>query len=138
MCGLSGFFSVSSLDPPAETARLERMRTALAHRGPDGSGIEIFDQAVLIHNRLAIIDLAGGHQPLFGASGACIVFNGEIYNYRELRARLADYPFRTHSDTEVIVALYETEGIAGFRHLYKPSGRNRHIRNCVGIIFCCI
>ncbi|MCB1919476.1 MAG: asparagine synthase (glutamine-hydrolyzing) [Candidatus Competibacteraceae bacterium] len=117
MCGLSGFFSAPPFDPSAEMARLERMRMALAHRGPDGSGIEIFNQAALIHNRLAIIDLAGGHQPLFGASGACIVFNGEIYNYRELRARLPDYPFRTYSDTEVIVALYESEGIAGFRHL---------------------
>ena len=117
MCGLSGFFSATPLAPPAETVRLDRMRAALAHRGPDGSGIEIFDRAALVHNRLAIIDLAGGHQPLFGAAGTCIVFNGEIYNYRELRARLPDYPFHTHSDTEVIVALYEREGLAGFRHL---------------------
>ncbi|MCP5159881.1 MAG: asparagine synthase (glutamine-hydrolyzing) [Gammaproteobacteria bacterium] len=117
MCGLSGFFSATRLDPLAEAARLERMRAALVHRGPDGSGIELFDQAALIHNRLAIIDLAGGHQPLFGASGVCIVFNGEIYNYRELRMRLPNYPFRTRSDTEIIVALYEMEGIAGFRHL---------------------
>lgn len=117
MCGLSGFFSATPLEPAAETVRLDRMRAALAHRGPDGSGIEIFDRAALVHNRLAIIDLAGGHQPLYGAAGTCIVFNGEIYNYRELRARLPDYPFRTRSDTEVIVALYEREGLTGFRHL---------------------
>lgn len=117
MCGLSGFFSAAPLQPAAEAARLERMRAALAHRGPDGSGIEVFDQAVLIHNRLAIIDVAGGHQPLFGACGTCVVFNGEIYNYRQLRERLSDYPFRTQSDTEVIVALYERKGLAGFRHL---------------------
>ncbi len=117
MCGLSGFFSATPLDPSLEAARLERMRIALAHRGPDGHGVEVFHRAALIHNRLSIIDLDTGHQPLFGAAGTCIVFNGEIYNYRELRARLQDYPFRTRSDTEVIVALYETEGLAGFRHL---------------------
>jgi asparagine synthase (glutamine-hydrolysing) len=118
MCGISGFFSVSTVDIEAEAPRLEKMRVALAHRGPNGSGIEIFLHAALVHNRLAIIDLPGGGQPLFGASGkTCIVFNGEIYNYRELRASLQGYPFRTHSDTETLVALYETEGVAGWRRL---------------------
>lgn len=117
MCGVSGFFSVSPIQPENEAEKLERMRMALAHRGPDGSGIEKFDHAALIHNRLAIIDLEGGRQPLFGHAGTCISFNGEIYNYRELRERLGTYPFRTHSDTEVIVALYETEGVSGLNHL---------------------
>lgn len=94
------------------------MADALVHRGPDGCGIAHFSQATLIHNRLAIIDLQTGQQPLYGASQAsCLVFNGEIYNYRELRESLSGYPFRTRSDSEVIVALYETEGVAGWRRL---------------------
>ncbi len=118
MCGIGGFFSTQPVDAAAGAESLTRMRTALAHRGPDGSGIETFTHAALVHTRLAIIDLAGGRQPLHSPSGrTCVVFNGEIYNYRELRARLSDYPFRTHSDTEVIVALYETEGVEGWRRL---------------------
>jgi asparagine synthase (glutamine-hydrolysing) len=117
MCGISGFFSVPTIQPKNEAERLEQMRAALTHRGPDGSGIELFDQAALVHNRLAIIDLEGGRQPFFGHAGTCISFNGEIYNYRELRTRMGTYPFQTQSDTEVIVALYETEGISGFNRL---------------------
>lgn len=94
------------------------MRLSLTHRGPDGWGQELFENAALSHNRLAIIDPASGQQPLRGASGTSwVVFNGEIYNYRELRQGLADYPFRTHSDTEVILALFEREGVSGWRHL---------------------
>ncbi|MBS1213811.1 MAG: asparagine synthase (glutamine-hydrolyzing) [Proteobacteria bacterium] len=118
MCGISGFFSQPPIDEAAQIPKLEKMRAALAHRGPDGSGITTFRHAALVHNRLAIIDLDGGAQPLSGASGdTSIVFNGEIYNYRELRASLKHYPFRTHSDTEVLLALYETEGTAGWRRL---------------------
>lgn len=117
MCGISGFFSTVPIHPESEKEKLEQMRAALTHRGPDGSGVEIFDQAALVHNRLAIIDIVGGKQPLFGHAGTCIAFNGEIYNYRELRASLGTYPFKTQSDTEVIVALYETEGVSGFNRL---------------------
>lgn len=118
MCGISGLFSVVRLDPAKEQAGLERMQRSLRHRGPDGSGIKVFGHAALVHNRLAIIDLHTGEQPLMNQAGdICIVFNGEIYNYREMRAHYPDYPFRTQSDTEVIVAAYERDGIAGFGKL---------------------
>lgn len=119
------------------------MRQSLSHRGPDGWGRELFENAALNHNRLAIIDPAGGQQPLRGASGTnWIVFNGEIYNYRELRQGLAGYPFRTHSDTEVILALFEREGVSGWRHLrgmfafalWDESSRTGYlVRDPVGI-----
>lgn len=118
MCGISGYFSIAPLAEVRERERLAQMREALAHRGPDGHGVTVFGHAALVHNRLAIIDLATGQQPLASASGqAHVVFNGEIYNFRELRAELADYPFSTRSDTEVILALYEKEGPAGWRRL---------------------
>jgi asparagine synthase (glutamine-hydrolysing) len=118
MCGISGFFSAAPLVEGEELNRLGRMRDALAHRGPDGHGRRMFGHAALVHNRLAIIDLETGQQPLTSASGSAhVVFNGEIYNFRELRAQLGDYPFRTRSDTEVILALYEKEGPAGWRRL---------------------
>lgn len=143
MCGIGGVFSTQPVDATAGAEMLARMQTALAHRGPDGSGSALFGHAALVHTRLAIIDLEGGHQPLYSPSGkTCIVFNGEIYNYSELRARLPDYPFRTRSDTEVIVALYETEGVEGWRRLRgmfafalwdKPAGTGFLARDPLGI-----
>lgn len=143
MCGIGGVFSTQPVDAAAAEETLTRMCAALAHRGPDGSGIEIFDHAAMVHTRLAIIDLAGGHQPLYSPSGkTCIVFNGEIYNYGELRVCLRGYPFRTHSDTEVIVALYETEGVEGWRRLRGmfafalwdvPAGKGFLARDPLGI-----
>jgi asparagine synthase (glutamine-hydrolysing) len=118
MCGISGLFSVAPLEPAKERAGLDRMQRSLQHRGPDGSGQRVFSHAALVHNRLAIIDLDTGEQPLMNRAGdICIVFNGEIYNYRELRAQYSGYPFQTQSDTEVIVAAYVTDGIAGFGKL---------------------
>ncbi len=91
-----------------------------AHRGPDGSGVYCTPdgRAGLGHNRLSIIDLsAAGNQPLRSADGRYwIVFNGEIYNYRELRAALADYPYTSHTDTEVILAAYGRWGAACLDH----------------------
>ena len=118
MCGISGFFSVVPINPMQERACLERMRRSLLHRGPDGGGTKIFDHASLVHNRLAIIDLNGGAQPMSNAGGdVAIVFNGEIYNYRELREHYGSYPFMTQSDTEVIIAAYTIDGVAGFAKL---------------------
>ena len=117
MCGISGYFSTRPINRKGESEKIKSMTAALAHRGPDGSGVEFFDHAVLSHNRLAIIDPEGGAQPFIGQRGTCISFNGEIYNFRELRSHLKHYPFRTQSDTEVIVALYETEGVSGFNRL---------------------
>lgn len=96
------------------------MVRALAHRGPDGEGLWTEEGAGLGHARLAIIDLETGTQPLFSSDGRYgIVFNGEIYNYRELRTDLMarGAHFRTQSDTEVILELYRAQGLAGFERL---------------------
>ena len=96
------------------------MGDSIAHRGPDGEGFVCIDHANFAHRRLAILDLENGSQPMFDASHrCCIVYNGEIYNFRELRQQLADSgaAFRTHCDTEVILQLYLFEGIAGFSKL---------------------
>jgi asparagine synthase (glutamine-hydrolysing) len=90
------------------------MAQALAHRGPDDQGFYVDDIVGLGHRRLSIIDLSRGQQPMSNENGSLwIVFNGEIYNYRDLRAKLEDgHRFRTDSDTEVILHLYEEEGPA--------------------------
>ena len=90
------------------------MLEAHGHRGPDGEAIVLRDGVGLGHLRLAIIDLsAAAAEPMPNADGtAWLVFNGEIYNYNELRAELAGYPFRTESDTEVLLAAYERWGEA--------------------------
>lgn len=120
MCGVAGWFSEAPL--LAEQARpvLERMLESISHRGPDGRGLEILPQMAMGHLRLSIIDLDGGAQPLKSPDGRCLIsYNGEIYNYRELRDSLAasGYPFRTASDTEVILALYQKEGVSGFSRM---------------------
>ena len=106
MCGIVGVVYHDSARPAADlSAALESIR----HRGPDDSGQHRDGPAAIGMTRLSIIDLTGGHQPMSDASGRCwIVYNGEIYNYRELREELLalGYPFRTTSDTEVILAGY--------------------------------
>ena len=87
------------------------MTDALAHRGPDGEGHQLFQACALGHRRLAIVDLIGGAQPMSsGDSRVAITFNGEIYGYRDLKRNLPGYAFKTQSDTEVILALYERYG----------------------------
>lgn len=106
MCGMAGIVSLSVSAPPPARDALIRMAGALVHRGPDQQGLYRDERAGLAHARLSIIDIDGGGQPLADADGAAwIVFNGEIFNYVELRAELAalGYRFRTRSDTEVIV-----------------------------------
>ncbi len=120
MCGIAGWFGSSGTSDQEPRARLQRMLQCLSHRGPDGEGTHVGDHVALGHRRLAIIDLASGQQPMNSADGAVrIVFNGEIYNFRELRQRLAGqgYAFRTQSDTEVILLLYMAEGWQGFAKL---------------------
>jgi asparagine synthase (glutamine-hydrolysing) len=109
MCGIAGIVNKD----PARDVAMRRMLDALAHRGPDGEGIYHDEHATLGHRRLSIIDLAGGQQPLRNADRSILlVCNGEIYNYRELRRELErdGYVFLTHSDCEVIIALYERQG----------------------------
>jgi asparagine synthase (glutamine-hydrolysing) len=113
MCGICGkleFDSGSKIAP----SLLKQMADAMVHRGPDDEGYFVDGQAGLGFRRLSIIDLSGGHQPLANEDGSIwIVFNGEIYNYKELRAFLVakGHVFKTQSDTEVIVHLYEEFGV---------------------------
>src|SRR2546423_437883 len=97
--------------PDPETVRV--MTEAMVHRGPDGSGFFADDRAALGMRRLAVIDVAGGDQPIANEDGTVLVaLNGEIYNFRELRRELEalGHRFRTRSDTEVLVHLYEECG----------------------------
>ncbi len=113
MCGLSGILSKAPVTPE-QRAAVAAMSDRLVHRGPDDEGWLETGHAVMAMRRLAVIDLAGGAQPLANPDGTlALVFNGEIYNYRELRTELAaqGYPFRTRGDGEVILALYERHGL---------------------------
>ncbi len=108
MCGIAGIFHLDK--KPVDQKVLERMNNTIVHRGPDGHGYYIDRFAGLAHRRLSIIDLEGGKQPLSNEDGSVwISFNGEIYNFDHLKKRLAQkgHKFTTHSDTEVIVHLYE-------------------------------
>ncbi|MBI3817889.1 MAG: asparagine synthase (glutamine-hydrolyzing) [Planctomycetes bacterium] len=111
MCGLCGIYKFNKADPDEDL--VVRMRDALAHRGPDDAGIYKSPGVCFGFRRLSIIDVAGGHQPLFNEDGTvAVMLNGEIYNYRELRDRLLKRGHRlaTKSDTEVIAHLYEEYG----------------------------
>lgn len=129
MCGICGFTRPSSADDAEDAITLKAMCDIMAHRGPDGEGQYLDDGIALGHRRLSLIDLAGGAQPMVRATGECespletpataggkaltrgdwaIVFNGEIYNYRDLRAELSQlgWRFSTDSDTEVLLVSY--------------------------------
>jgi asparagine synthase (glutamine-hydrolysing) len=110
MCGICG---VVARRPPFDLSVVARMSESLAHRGPDSGNVYVDDGVALAVRRLAVIDVAGGTQPLFNEDRSLVlVANGEIYNYRELRARLRarGHAFRTESDCEVIVHLFEERG----------------------------
>src|SRR6266850_7222689 len=111
MCGIAGFIATGSPYDPRAVVR--RMVAALRHRGPDDEGEYLDEQAALGACRLSIVDLAGGRQPIGNETGTVhAVLNGEIYNFRELRARLQQrgHRFTTQSDTEVLVHAYEQDG----------------------------
>jgi len=113
MCGIAGIFHFET-PKPVDPKRVERMCDALVHRGPDGSGVWTAPGVGLGHRRLSIIDLAGSPQPMHSADGrAVIVFNGEIYNFGELRRELAGMgaQFKTEGDTEVILAAWQKWGV---------------------------
>ncbi|MET0028131.1 MAG: asparagine synthase (glutamine-hydrolyzing) [Candidatus Thiodiazotropha sp.] len=119
MCGIAGIVNLKEGVAPSRT-ELEQMIHAVHHRGPDGYGYYNHDRVGLAHARLSIIDLAGGDQPIHNEDKTVqVVFNGEIFNYVELRAELEKqgHRFYTHSDTEVIVHLYEEHGEAFVEHL---------------------
>ena len=121
MCGIAGFVGTDRLPGAAERARvLERMCRVIAHRGPDDQGTLVDARAALGMRRLSIIDLAGGHQPMSGCDPQItIVFNGEVYNFAEVRRDLEarGHQFKTHSDTETIVHAYEQYGAGCVEHL---------------------
>ena len=114
MCGICGFVSKQNIT----LEQLKKMNDTMYHRGPDDSGEEIFQmkdgyQMGMAQRRLSILDLSPlGHQPMHSADKrVSVVFNGEIYNFAELREELTGYPFRSSCDTEVIIAAYLKWGI---------------------------
>jgi asparagine synthase (glutamine-hydrolysing) len=112
MCGIAGFINTGT-DERIEAATIQRMCSAILHRGPDDEGIFVKDGVGLGMRRLSVIDLEGGHQPVFNEDlSVWVVFNGEIYNFPQLRSDLESRGHRlsTHTDTEVIVHLYEEMG----------------------------
>jgi asparagine synthase (glutamine-hydrolysing) len=120
MCGIAGIFHCGT-PKPVDPARVKAMTDALAHRGPDGGGVWTAPGVALGHRRLSIIDLAGSPQPMVSADGrAMLVFNGEIYNFRELRRELeaAGARFRTEGDSETILAAWQKWGPDCLPHLH--------------------
>lgn len=123
MCGIIGFVNLKQRTASERIARA--MNDAITHRGPDDEGFYFRDNMALGMRRLSIIDLAGGHQPISNEDGTIwVVFNGEIYNYRELREGLLarGHHLKTHSDTETIVHLYEDYGDDLVQHLNGMFG----------------
>lgn len=119
MCGIAGVLEFDRGAQPSMEG-LRRMAKVLTHRGPDEEGFYTSGPVGLAHRRLSIIDLASGQQPMESPDGkVCLVFNGEIYNYPELKAELEQkgYVFRTTSDTEVLLALYLDQGLEAFSKL---------------------
>ncbi|MBW6451265.1 MAG: asparagine synthase (glutamine-hydrolyzing) [DPANN group archaeon] len=114
MCGICGFYGLE--DKPL----IKKMTNILSHRGPDDSGYFIDKNITLAHRRLSIIDIKGGHQPIHNEDETVwVVFNGEIYNYKELRERLENknHKFYTNTDTETIIHAYEEFGLGFVKHL---------------------
>src|SRR3954466_16367908 len=125
MCGIAGFADATTTGRPQEFNLVHRMCDVIRHRGPDDEGIHVETGAGLGMRRLSIIDLSTGHQPIHNEDRTVwLVFNGEIYNYRELRRELetAGHAFYTSSDTEVIVHAYEGGGAGAFARLRGMFG----------------
>ena len=137
MCGICGVIGFENKNDSQNLVR--RMNAAMVHRGPDAEGLLVAQRATLGMRRLSIIDLPGGGQPVWNETATlAIVFNGEIYNFRELRAELEalGHQFQTHSDTEVIVHAYESWGadcVSRLRGMFTfaiaeiPSGRGGEV-----------
>ncbi len=143
MCSILGIFDIPAGQPGLRGIALEASRRQ-RHRGPDWSGIFASDSALIAHERLAIVDIESGAQPLVSADGQCVLgVNGEIYNHRELRAECPDHEFRTGSDCEVILALYRRHGadflsclngIFAFVLWDEPAGRYLVARDPIGVM----
>ena len=111
MCGINGVFHTNK-DKAKWSSQVESMNIALRHRGPDDSGVFSDNNISIGHQRLAIIDLSSdGHQPFISLDeNFVIVYNGELYNYQDIKSQIKDYPFQTNTDTEVILAAYISLG----------------------------
>lgn len=109
MCGITGIITPNAKN---YSEKIQKMTDAIAHRGPDAAHHECYENAAFGHRRLSIIDLSEtGKQPMFSdTKNECIVLNGEIYGYQDLKKTYADYPYRGTSDTEVILAMYQNKG----------------------------
>src|SRR6266516_3157456 len=119
MCGIAGMMKFGQ-DARADSGAVRQMCAAMTHRGPDDEGVYTDGPVGIGMRRLSIIDVAGGHQPISNETGTIwIVFNGEIYNHAELRKKLEPlgHRYRTNSDTETIVHLYEQYGKDCVQHL---------------------
>jgi asparagine synthase (glutamine-hydrolysing) len=124
MCGVCGIYNGRSQEP-VRAGLIEHMTSLIAHRGPDDHGAHIDGPLGLGVARLSIIDVNGGHQPMCNETGEVwVTFNGEIWNYKELRRRLLQngHQFRTQSDTETIVHAYEEYGVDCVKHLHGMFG----------------
>lgn len=109
MCGIAGLIAPVGQIP--DSGVMDRLADSLAHRGPDGRGRYVRDNVALLQNRLSIIDLEGGRQPILDAQGRAIIANGEVYNYLELRGQLDGATFTTQSDCEPPLHLYARDGL---------------------------
>lgn len=141
MCGIAGWIRLDG--SPVQRQVIEKMTSSLSHRGPDDEGTWVEGSVGFGHRRLSVIDVAGSHQPMTSIDKRwVIVFNGEIFNYRELRASL-DYPFHTDGDTETILAGLVIEGISFVSRLvgqfafaaYDRESRMLHlVRDRLGVL----
>ena len=145
MCGIAGKFNFDPATRRSTASRLTAMTSVVAHRGPDADGFYVGRGIGLGHRRLSIIDLSTGDQPLTNEDRTIwVVFNGEIYNFAEIRAELEAFGhrFRTHTDTEVIVHAYEQWGdraVDRFRGMFafalwdEPRRRLLLVRDRLGV-----
>lgn len=117
MCGFVGVFDITQ-NIEMLRPQILRMAKKIRHRGPDWSGVYCGDKAILAHERLSIVGIDSGKQPLYSKDGKLVLaVNGEIYNHKEIRERYPEYEFQTHSDCEVILALYKDKGAELFEDL---------------------
>ncbi len=143
MCSVLGILEIKT-DPVRLRARALELSRRMRHRGPDWSGIYSSERAILAHERLAIVDVDSGAQPLYSADRTRVLaVNGEIYDHRAIRRRLAHYPFTTGSDCEVILALYDEKGSAFlndlngiFAFVLYDEARDRYLiaRDPIGVM----
>lgn len=126
MCGIAGILLKRGADEALVRRTAEALQASIVHRGPDDYGVHVRPDRAFLNRRLAIVDRAGGHQPVYAGQQQRqgIVYNGEVYNYRTLRAPLeaAGIPFHTDSDTEVVLNVLATRGVAGLADLEGMFG----------------